>query len=312
MTRIPVFAAGLILILSFFRQEAWAVKGAVILVPGTFNSLVVGHVGKNPRTHRWEYHPYFSRTIIQTLRKEGLAVYTVKHLRPLGDFRINAKKALRQARRWYLKSFGDSRVPVTWVGHSAGGFYALGAAHFNQGDVRFPIERVITISTPYDGLELADRYLRDASLGRFFARLLGWTRSLFDLRGVVQMTTPGVRSYLNSLRLKNIQVIATAGQQPHPKRWFHRFDSRYLSRRFHRLGKKIGSESDGVVSVSSALGKQSGFPHYADDQLLYNLDHSEQVLGHRRFLFRGYFRVRSIQQTQERFFKSLAQAYILP
>jgi pimeloyl-ACP methyl ester carboxylesterase len=274
---------------SFAGISTPAIREAVVLVPGTFNSVAVGGVEWDPVRRVVEMYPYFSEAIVNAVEKQGYPVYVIRGLAPFGKFEQNGDQVIRQIEEW-LKSqpFGKDKVQLTLVGHSAGGFYSLYAASKNP---RLPIRRIITLASPMQGMELADDVFSSGWLGRGLELLCQNLGSgFFNLEGLTGLRTPSVESFLSQLHLpKDIFVHTIAPSQPIAPSFWEGRNAKYLSILFSELGKWIGKDSDGVVSVESAYGRSAKILNVEDDEVRIHpmtslpapLDHTEQVLDYR-------------------------------
>src|SRR6185312_10356530 len=122
--------------------------------------------------------------IISAVQSQGFDYEVIKHLLPAGDVWVNAKLTARQIRDWYQRNFPNHDEPITLLGHSIGGAYALGALQF-LGDL--PIKNVIMVLTPLDGVPLANKFLTNR-----ISRSLIWaidhaSAGIFDFRGLVDV-----------------------------------------------------------------------------------------------------------------------------
>ena len=278
------------LTLALTVQSQAGYKGAVALVPGTFNSFTLGH--------------YFSKTIVSTLEKEGFAVKVVGGLSGIGEFQVNGDITLKSVRKWYQEKFPKSDVPLTFIGHSAGGFYALYAATLGHD---LPIKNIILMSTPLEGSKLAERVVPD-----FITYFDG---KIFDLRGLEQIKPANVRKFLQDVRVPDkVNVYASGSSQNIPGFFDNRLNSKYLSIPLSITAAIIGEESDGIVERSSVYSRTSDILTESGEELNIqsleymhgNLDHVEQVLNANVFLLTLTTNIRFIEQEQKRMFTEFA------
>lgn len=275
------------------RADDTAVKGVAVLIPGTFNldlGAVLLRLGASPKTREEaeRLNPFFSSEIVQTLAAQGLAVEVVRSVAPFAGLRRNGEAALREIRDWYQSRYPDGKVPITLVGHGAGGFFALYVASHSP---ELPIRQVITVSTPMNGLQLADKVFDSGSVGRELKDILDHCDGWIDLRGLPALTSPEVARFLGQIRLRpGTEILHVAGSQPIPGA-FHLTDSAYLSPFLALTARLIDGESDGLVTVRSAYGGKTPIldtrggrvREIARKDLFMPLDHAKQVLDYRLF-----------------------------
>ena len=122
---------------SFAKQEI------VVLVPGFFNSFTP---------------EYFSDEIVNSFQKRGLKVYVAGDLNPVGTVEDNGARLSNFFSR--IEANENQKVDFNIVAHSAGGLYALYVANQNK----FTIKNLITIATPYKGVEFLQKWLDNSFL----------------------------------------------------------------------------------------------------------------------------------------------------
>lgn len=286
-------------------------KGLIVLVPGTFNSLLPGTVRHDMVRKVWEVHPYYSENIIQTIESLGYVVYVVKRLHSAGSFERNGGLTFRQLRKWYQANYPDGNLPITMIGHSAGGLYALFAAHLNHS---LPIKRVVLMASPISGLALANSYFSIPILGDLSEVVINYASSLLDLRGLPQMRSERVKQFLQSLRLDTqTRVFAVGLTQAESKGYESRKNADYLCLACRLTALLIDEPSDGIIGISSAYGVQAKTFNRNGEEVWFHrlvkqhgfLDHSEQTMDSRIFEFFGVKNAGFIRQEQNRFFRSL-------
>src|SRR4051812_28088094 len=113
------------LVLSTAARADEPLKGVVVMIPGTFNSLAPGYLRRSSVGGLWEANPYFSIDAVSSVESRGYKAYVVRDLVPFGQFEANGARALREIEAWYDAKFPNHDVPITLLGHSAGGFYGL-------------------------------------------------------------------------------------------------------------------------------------------------------------------------------------------
>lgn len=279
---------GLILALAV---NASAYKGAVALIPGTFNSVTLGH--------------YFSQSIVDALKEQDFAVKVVTGLSGTGEFEPNGVVALNAVREWYQKEFPNAEVPLTLIGHSAGGLCALYATTIGRD---LPVKNIVLMSTPLEGSQLAEKIIPDA-----FRYVDG---RILDLRGLSQIKPENVQKFLQNIRIpSNVNVFAVGSSQDAPGLFDNRLNSKYLSIALSITNKIIGEESDGIIERASAYGYHTMILTEGGDVLNIQrleylhgkLEHPEQVLDSKVFLMGATMNIRFIDEEQKRMFKGIGQ-----
>lgn len=273
--------------------RAAAARGMIVLIPGTFSALVPASLRKAPGP---PIAPYFSRDIVEALSSRGLAVLTIPSLVPLGSFEANGEKVLAQIHQAYDAYSPAHELPLTLLGHSAGGFYALYVAS-RAGEL--PIRKVITVSTPLGGLELADR-----ALGGGLAWLLDQAQGPLALQGLTELTSVRVKDFLDQLAFANdLEILHVAGGLP----------TTALNPLFSLTQALIGSPGDGLVSDQSAYGGRWPLTRFdgqparetARPDLFIPLDHAEQVVDYRFFAKFGRPHPERIREKQREAYERL-------
>ena len=262
-------------------------KEVVVLVPGFFNSFTA---------------EYFSSDIVDTFEKRGLTVYVASGLNPIGTVEDNGERLTRILDR--IQTIENRKVDFNIVAHSAGGLYTLYVAHKQ----RFVIKNLITVSTPYKGVEFIQKWIENF-------RLFDSLTQLAYLEGLRQLTPQGVAKFIETVRVPNsMRIVAFGGYQ---EKSLDIWNARFLSFPFRVTGKFITGSSDGIVSFesSTAIGNiktVSNTPaiQMADKQYRVNLDHWEQVLEGYSFLILGIRNPGYIKQEQIRFYNGIAD-YLL-
>lgn len=216
---------GLIL---FFACGALA-KPVVVLVPGFFNSLAPGS----------EKGPYFSHTILTTLQNRA-KVYVVDNLSPVGSVADNGNRLAT-----FLTSVAHDNpgAPISLITHSAGGYYAFYAlSHHSE----FPVKAVVTLATPYRGVE----WLTDLTLLHPELEAIADYLSLGSLR---EFEAANALKLAESFRLpEGLRVVAVAGTQD-PCGGLDCSQAEKLSWPFAITQKIMSEASDGIVNRDSAL-----------------------------------------------------------
>lgn len=259
----------------------------MVLVPGFFNSFTA---------------EYFSSDIVETFQKRGLKVYVATGLNPVGTIEDNGERLSNILHK--IEVIEKRKVDFNVVAHSAGGLYALYVANKQQ----INIKNLITVSTPYKGVEFVQRWLDNFKLFEILT-------DLAHLDGLVQLTPNGVQQFIESIRVPNqMKIVAFGGFQD---KSLDIWNSRFLSLPFRVTSKFITGESDGIVSFTSAtsvgqIKTVSGVKALqgSDTNYRISLDHWEQVLDSYSFLILGIRNPGYITREQVRFYNGIAD-YLL-
>ena len=267
----------------------------IVLVPGFFNSLVPGHV----RTQPPFIFPYFSGTIVHTLQNYGTVV-TVNTLMPVGTVEQNGEILGRFLAATAMQYPGRQMILVA---HSAGGLYSMWALT-NRPDL--PVRTVLTIATPYGGVEMVDNIATQV-------KPLDTLALYMNLESLRQFKKSKVAALLAGFRLpENVRWIALAGSQP-PCSLLACGDSRNLSWILTLAQMLMKNSSDGIVTVDSALARNIGvrgssggpFRFEAWHDLNFALEHWEMVEDSRLFKVLGIVNTGHIHDMQRRLFEQI-------
>jgi hypothetical protein len=305
---------------SILAQTNSVSERAIVLVPGTLNSATPDSIDSIPQSP--ESLPYFSHTIVETLRARTPHVYVVKHLRIVGDLKWNGEQVLRETRAWYENEFPQGNVPITFIAHSAGAFYSLWASHLNNlepsSQKPLPIRDIIMLSAPLEGAELADFLFFNPTLNQQIERALSRLGPQFDFRGILQLTTARVEQFLSELTLpRDIKLYSVAFEQTAPSWGDHPLDSSFLSPLLATTDWLIERASDGIVSVKSAEAASLTLKDKVQNPIVIqpvhevprHLDHLEQVLDISLFAPLGFLKLETIRKEQIELYNAL---YDLP
>lgn len=272
------------ILLSFliFTSTAKAAE-VVVLVPGFFNSFA-------PQ--------YFSSEIVATFARRGFKVYIAGTLDPLGTIETNGARLESVFAK--IESTEGHRVRFNVVAHSAGGLYSLWAAN-NQ---KYDIKKLLTISTPYLGIDFIQAWMDDCSVFNALSKLA-------YLEGFRQLTRSGVATFLSTIRVSPMmKIIAFAGYQNES---IDITDARNISWPLRITSQFIPGKSDGIVSYKSALGlgtikttDATKAAQFVVNNVVLNLEHWEQVVDSQAFVFLGIRNTSYIAAEQKRFYESLA------
>ncbi len=264
------------LLVLLFCFNSFAAKEIVVLVPGFFNSIAP---------------EYFSKTIVKSFTSYGLKVFIAKDLNPVGSIAENGAELEKLLEK--IETSEGHKVDFSIVAHSAGGLYSLWVS--DRGNIN--IKKLITISTPFQGVEFVQTWIEKSFL---FSALT----DLAYLHGLQELTPDGVDRFLKTVKPNpNMQMFSFGGYQ---MQGLDVTDARNISVPLLVTSHYISGRSDGVVSLSSALG----YPHAKKSNHFLNLEHWEQVKEPSAFVILGIRNTHFIQQEQERFYKRLAQQIV--
>ena len=263
-----------------------APQKTVVMIPGFFNSSTSN---------------YFSNRIIELLRSQNLNVVVPTGMNPIGTIEENGEHVLRILNQVHAK-YPDTDISI--IAHSAGGLYSLYA--INHG--AYFVNQLITLSTPYDGLEFIEAW-RNYS---FEFRLL---TDISYLHGLRQLTKPYVRKFLATIKVpKKLKVYAYGGHQP---RSVKIFDAENLPAPFLVPAAFITGDTDGIVSFQSSTEttliptfEKTFIKVQSEKKLFVALDHWEQVIDYNHFTFLGIQNTQVVQDRQSDFYLFLAQQII--
>lgn len=256
----------------------------VVLVPGFFNSFAP---------------EYFSHDIISSFTTKGFKVYVTQGLDPIGTIEANGYRLEKYLEK--IEANEGHHVQFNIVAHSAGGLYTLWVANRQK----LSIKNLYTISTPYQGIEFIQTWINDCFLFKSLTQFA-------YLEGFKQLTEKGVANFLNSIRLHPAtKVIAFGGYQDAS---FDLTDARNISAPLRITSHFITTKSDGIVSFKSALGlgmlkttAGTSALQYKVENLVFHLEHWEQVLDSQTFLILGVRNTSYIAEEQKRAYTQLAE-----
>lgn len=272
-----------------FSAQVSLAKEVVVLVPGFFNSFTP---------------EYFSQAIVDSFTQKGFQVYIATGLNPIGTIEDNGARLENVLQQ--VEKIENHRVNFNLVAHSAGGFYSMWVANRQK----FEIKNIYTVSTPYKGVEFIQTWL-DRS---FVFRTL---TDLAHLDGLVELTANGVKQFMSTIRVSpQTKIYAFGGYQ---NEGLDITDARQMSIPLRVTSFYISEKSDGIVGFSSSLGisetnlkttAQTPATVLKDPKYFLNLEHWEQVLDYRSFVFLGIRNTHYIQGEQTRFYTGLANYLI--
>ncbi len=282
---------GRLLFLSlFFSSALHAQEKIAILVPGFFN--IPGQKTNVGLT-------YFSRTIVRAVQASGYTPVVINDLDPVGSIVQNGERLRVELREIAARHPG---AQLTILAHSAGGLYTGYALTVEPS---LPIANVVTISTPYAGVELVE--------------LLKWIPGYSTVTKVLNLTN------LNEFQSQAMQQTLAALRIPQRVRWIalgaaqpvcnllscaKAQNQTWLLSLAWRFSDKTG---DGVVATESATAKgisvltQEGTALKIETwpDFVIPLEHWETVLDADFFTLLGVVNTGWIQETQRSIFTQI-------
>ena len=264
-------------------KPALADQEVVVLVPGFFNSFAP---------------EYFSPQVIRAFQAQGFKVYVAEGMNPVGTIEDNGERLLKILAR--IEAVERRHVAFNVVGHSAGGLYTLYAATTQK----FEIKNLLTVSTPYKGIEFVEKWLQDCTLFNAIT-------SLAHLDGLKQLSPRLVEPFMKTVRVSpDMHIVAFGGTQ---SAGLDITNARNLSVPFFVTSSFISTASDGIVGFNSAMAvgsilttQNTRAMQRAEPGYKINLDHWEQVLAGRSFIIMGIRNPSYIENEQARFYTGLA------
>ena len=282
-----LFVLAFVFSLSIFTSVPTLAHEVLVLVPGFFNSFTP---------------EYFSETVIKSFTDRGLKVYVADTLNPIGTIEDNGARLSRVLEK--IEHAEGRRVDFNILAHSAGGLYTLHVADTQK----FVIKNLITISTPFKGVEFVQRWLESSVL----------FRSLSDfalLDGLVQLAPKGVAEFTERIRVPSeMKIVAFGGFQ---EKSLDIWNARFLSLPFRVTSLYISEASDGIVGFSSSIGignikttDNQPARQFRNPSFTVSLEHWEQTLESNSFFLLGIRNPSYIRREQQRFYSGIAD-YLL-
>jgi pimeloyl-ACP methyl ester carboxylesterase len=288
-------------------------NGLVVLIPGTGNSLVPGDRVVEA-TNRLK-GTYFGKVILDTFAEKGFETFIPVGLNPFGDVAENGRRVYAQLVDYYQSHHGADGMPITLIGHSAGGLYGMKVLDLNK---TLPIKKLVLLSTPLKGSLFADilfghcEGIVDCNL---IQRKLTRIVKQVGLDGLEQMRKFRVREFLDSLSLPgNVDIYSVTGTQ----------SSYYKARPGLVCPLCVSSDllyagaSDGVVDRASAYGDdmiladQEGMPitiKPLPDMHVF-LGHHELAVSETIMKMLGQRNINWVKQRQKLLFGRLADFFL--
>ncbi len=269
-----------ILLFSLLSMASQA-NDVVVLVPGFFNAFAAD---------------YFSKDIVHSFQKKGFRVYVIEGLNPIGTIEENGTRLIPQLQHIRKNETGKINI----IAHSAGGFYSLYAIQNGKVDIK----NLVTISTPYLGLDFIQAWRNNSSL---FTDLT----NLASIEGLKQLTPEYVANFAKNIRVpEELKIFTYGGWQP---RSLDIWNAKNLSGVLRVTDHFIPGDSDGIVSFKSSLGihgfltkSNKSAKMFVDLNFTIPLEHWEQVLDYKNFILLGTRNISTIQDRQIRFYSQIA------
>ena len=265
-----------LLVLLFCFNSFAVEEKIVVLVPGFFNSFAP---------------EYFSKTVVKAFTANGLKVFIASNLNPVGSIAENGARLEDLLEK--IEANEGYKVNFNIVAHSAGGLYSL----WVSSQRKINIDKLITISTPFQGVEFVETWIKKSFL---FSALADLTY----IQGFYELTPVGVKHFLESVKPNNnMQIFSYGGFQ---KQALDVTDARNISAPLLVTSHYTNGKSDGIVALSSSLG----YPQAKISNSFIRLEHWEQVLDPSAFAFLGIRNTNFIRQEQLRFYTALAHQIV--
>ncbi len=258
------------------------------MVPGFFNSAIPGDLNKIGTRIYW------SEDIRSVFRAAGYKVFVVDNFNPIGSIEYNGNRLLEYIKCNQDQFDEDGSFDI--VAHSAGGLYTLYA---NEKEA-LPIHKMVTVNTPFDGVEFVD------TMTNYFPDIVTIERKL-NLLSINQLRPGNVRNVLSKIRApRSFSIRAYAGFQSRGKNYY---DASFLSPVFYVTQAFMKQGSDGIVTYDSALGRtkrlsiESSVEGTTEDYI--RLDHWKQTAGADLFKLLGMTNTEYIRKEQKRFYSKV-------
>ena len=274
-------------------QFSFAAK-QIVLVPGFFSSAIPApQTGGNP----WK-QPYFSQDIVQSISRNGDHVWVVDNLNPVGGIQENGERLI-QFLNQHLANLNDAEKSeqLILVAHSAGGLYSLYAAAHSD----LPISRLITLSTPFHGLNFLDN-LEQAHLP------LEALAAPFCLENLLGLRESSVQGFLSTVRIRRpLRMDVFAGYQPVG---LMTWNFRVLSPPLVAFQVFIGEPSDGIVAVRSSMDASALTAQNPSLQLVIHpspiaLEHWELVVDSQMYRLIGVLNIEGLRRAQTQSYRDI-------
>lgn len=265
-----------------FTQLSLA-KEVVVLVPGFFSTFAP---------------EYFSQTIVDSFTQKGFTVYIADCLNPIGYIEDNGTRL--EAKLQEIEKIENRHVSFNIVAHSAGGFYSMWVANRQT----FDIKNIITVATPFHGVEFVQTWLDNSFLFRT-------VMSLAHLDSLTELTPDGAKKFISNVRINpKTKMFAFGGTQ---SAGLDITDARNLSVPLRVTDYYTTGKSDGIVGFESAMGigqlqttENKPAQQFHDAKFNINLEHWEQVLDYRSFVLLGSRNISYVRNEQSRFYTGIA------
>lgn len=274
-----------------FSSSLWAQDKFIVLVPGFFN--FPGDSSQTLGLH------YFSKAILETVREQGYTPIMIENLDPVGSVAENGARL-----RVDLQQLTTQHPHASFaaIGHSAGGLYLAWAL---DAQPNLPLDQVVTIATPYHGVDMIE----------LLKVIPGWRTltAALNLKSLQEFENERMNGIFTRLRLPpHTRWIALAAAQPTCLLWSCA-DAANQSWLLSLAWTFNHNAGDGVVSVQSALGQnftwiatdgqRKPLENWAD--FVIPLEHWEIALESRMFPLLGVQNPRWIEQQQRQVFTQI-------
>lgn len=268
-----------------------------VLVPGFFNTAIPGHFADNG-----SYTPYFANAVVKTVQRYG-EVIVVDNLIPVGTVETNGVRLEKFLTKTSQQYPGRPMILIT---HSAGGLYSARALTLRPS---LPVQTVVTIATPYMGIDFIDY------LGANVPGLAQLAHYLY-LDSLREFRKQDMTALLNSFAVpQHIRWVSIAGHQP-ACRLLGCAKAANLSWLLTLAQSLTGDvPTDGIVTVQSALGYGAqvrgalGLPIQIErwEDMEIPLEHWEIVQEARLFKLLGVLDTILIEKLQREYFSRIIE-----
>lgn len=273
----------LLLLVLFFTYPVQGKAKTIVLVPGYFGSALPSDF-----TSGWKT-PYFSQDIIRLYERAGYRVFVVNNLNSVGSIEENGKHVVDFLTA--VKAQLEPGESLQVIAHSAGALYTL----YATDHVEIPIHKMLTLSTPFEGLEFIDHLTEDLPA-------LPELEKVFHLASLNQLRPQYVADFLKSLKAApGYPIISYTGGAP---RRLQFWDAANLSPEFYLTEEFMNEASDGIVTARSATSRAGLMGESPGDEYIH-LDHWKQVMDADFFILMGMTDTGFIRKEQIRFYSQL-------
>ena len=233
----------------------------------------------------------YSRKLVQYFTKQEMLneypcqIKIIDHLaiknslNSLNSLKEKGESLFWQMKKWREQIPGVSTKSIEIVAQGISGLYALQALALNAKE-GFPliIKKISLLSTPLNGLELADLLEKNPKVRDQMLVLFKQNYPGIDLDSLLNLQTSNVKDFLKTLKIpEDIEINLYAGVQSSPQ-----FNQETLAQINHFLPPILQAfdflievENDGLVSRSSALTAPSELQTLSGEPFTHFISHPE-------------------------------------